>query len=62
MTNDRDDSPADAGNAWLASRRSFLTLGGLAIGGAVLGGAAGCGTAQTGNKSSTEGKGRAGAA
>jgi len=70
MTNDRDDfvadgadPPADPRLAWLASRRSFLTLGGLAVSGAVLGvGASGCGTAQTGNKSSTEGKGRSGPA
>ena len=54
--------PDEAGAAWLASRRSFLTLGGLAVGGAMLGGAAGCGTAQTGNKSSNASKGRAGAA
>jgi peptide/nickel transport system substrate-binding protein len=70
MRNDSDDfvadgadPPADPGAAWLASRRSFLTIGGLAVSGAVLGvGATGCGTAQTGNKSSSEGKGRAGAA
>ncbi len=48
MTNDSDSS-ADS-RAWLASRRSFLTLAGLAVGGVVVGvSAAGCGTAQTGN-------------
>src|SRR3954452_23165522 len=57
------DPLGDPGLAWLASRRSFLTIGGLAVSGAVLGvGATGCGTAQTGNKGSSEGKGRAGAA
>jgi peptide/nickel transport system substrate-binding protein len=70
MTNEPDhsgtagpDSPVDRYTTWLASRRSFLTLGGLAVGGAVIGvGAAGCGTAQTGNKGSDSSKGRAGAA
>jgi peptide/nickel transport system substrate-binding protein len=70
MTNEPDhsgtagpDSPVDRYTTWLANRRSFLTLGGLAVGGAVIGvGAAGCGTAQTGNKGSDSSKGRAGAA
>jgi peptide/nickel transport system substrate-binding protein len=70
MTNEPDhssnagpDSPVDRYTTWLASRRSFLTLGGLAVSGAVIGvGAAGCGTAQTGNKSNNSSKGRAGAA
>src|SRR4051812_34830388 len=70
MNDDRDqidpsgaDPLTDRGTAWLASRRSFLTLGGLAVSGAVLGvGASACGTAQTGNKGSSTGKGRAGAA
>src|SRR5919107_1493643 len=68
MTNERDrtapseaDSLADPRMAWLASRRSFLALGGLAVTGVVLGTSA-CGTAQTGNQGSSEGKGRAGAA
>jgi peptide/nickel transport system substrate-binding protein len=62
MANDADQ--VKSAEAWLASRRSFLTLGGLAVSGVVLGvGAAGCGTAQTGNSSgSSKGKGRAGAA
>src|SRR3954451_2313389 len=60
MTSD-SDSPADP-IQWLASRRSFLTLGALAATGVVLGvGAAGCGTAKTG-KSSGSTAGRAGAA
>src|SRR3954465_2266896 len=61
MNNDPDQTKR--AEAWLASRRSFLTLGGLAVSGVVLGvGASGCGTAQTGNKGSSTGKGRAGAA
>src|SRR3954465_6843112 len=61
MNNDPDQTKR--AEAWLASRRSFLTLGGLAVSGAVLGvGASACGTAQTGNKGSSTGKGRAGAA
>src|SRR3954470_12958880 len=57
------DPLGDERTAWLASRRSFLTLGGLAVSGAVLGvGASACGTAQTGNKGGSTGKGRAGAA
>src|SRR5262245_61527746 len=57
-----DSSKSTDPNTWLASRRSFLTLGGLAVGGVVLGsGVAGCGTAKTGNNASA-GKGRAGAA
>ncbi len=56
------DSPVDEGTTWLASRRSFLTLGGLAVTGAVLGvGASACGTAQTGNKGGSASNGRAGA-
>jgi len=70
MNDDREQiessvaDPPDEGNAsWLASRRHFLALTGLAASGAVFGvGAAGCGTAQTGNKGSSSGKGRAGAA
>lgn len=62
MANDADQ--IKHAEAWLASRRSFLTLGGLAVSGVVLGvGAAGCGTAQTGNSGGgSKGKGRAGAA
>src|SRR3954469_6885933 len=60
MNNDPDQTKR--AEAWLASRRSFLTLGGLAVSGVVLGvGASGCGTAQTG-KTTSAGKGRAGAA
>jgi peptide/nickel transport system substrate-binding protein len=60
MSDDADQ--VKRAEAWLASRRSFLTLGGLAVTGAVLGvGASGCGTAQTG-KSDSGSKGRAGAA
>jgi peptide/nickel transport system substrate-binding protein len=60
MTNE-SDSPADPVQ-WLASRRSFLTIGGLAATGVILGvGAAGCGTAKTGNSSGSTGKGRPGA-
>jgi peptide/nickel transport system substrate-binding protein len=57
------DPPDDENVRWFASRRHFLALTGLAASGAVFGvGAAGCGTAQTGNKGSSSGKGRAGAA
>lgn len=57
------DPPDDENVRWFASRRHFLALTGLAASGAVFGvGAAGCGTAQTGNKGSGSGKGRAGAA
>src|SRR3954453_21004791 len=57
------DPLGDARTTWLASRRSFLTLGGLAVSGAVLGvGASACGTAQPGSKGGSTGKGRAGAA
>src|SRR5919112_2786506 len=70
MNDDRDktdpseaDPLADWKTTWLASRRRFLTLSGLAVTGAVIGvGTSACGTAQTGNKGSTSGKGRAGAA
>jgi len=51
------------GTVTTTSRRSFLSLTGLAMGGAMLGvTASGCGTAQTGNSQSKSGvKGRAGA-
>src|SRR4051812_29928598 len=58
-----NDPGSDWKDAWLADRRQFLTLTGLAVTGAVFGvGAAGCGTAETGKKGGTAGKGRAGAA
>ncbi|SDT31722.1 peptide/nickel transport system substrate-binding protein [Friedmanniella luteola] len=49
---------------WAPSRRSFLSLAGLAVGGAALGlGAAGCGTAQTGSSTGDgAAQGRPGAA
>ncbi len=49
---------------FVASRRRFLSIGGLAVGGAMLVGGAGCGTAQTKSNTSTGGQaqGRAGAA
>ncbi|MET1005870.1 MAG: ABC transporter substrate-binding protein [Propionibacteriaceae bacterium] len=59
--------PGDEGSVrtpLVASRRRFLSIGGLALGGAILGvGAAGCGTAQTKQNTSTDGApaGRAGA-
>jgi peptide/nickel transport system substrate-binding protein len=70
MNDDRDhiepsgaDPLGDWRTSWLASRRRFLTLSGLAVTGAVFGvSASGCGTAQTGNKGGSAGKGRAGAA
>ncbi len=55
---------AEPGRQPRPTRRSFLSLTGLALGGAALGlGASGCGTAQTGSKAEQGGaKGRAGTA
>jgi peptide/nickel transport system substrate-binding protein len=61
MTMSDDPDVVGGPDAWPASRRRFLTVGGLVIGGAVLG-VSGCGTAQTGKGGGRSGKGRKGAA